>query len=307
MRYLMFSMNNQKRLWLVVILILLINLFSNYLVQTNYQEYFEYQFPEDMLLTYSNEFNGKEEVISISDYNAYMQEDTETNIRGIDLEKVGFNKDNSSIMRRQVQDKLNAGIKALKQNIAFMYDSETFNMYEINIPLKTLDLDHLVIGKYPLQGEVLISEVFASELITQNSEFSTYSDLIGTKYDNYKISGVYASSYNTLSDEIIMSSNKKTKNSINLVANYDKNTTMNLKQEGYDYKNSADYSSLNYTLIFKVLELISSLVIFVILMRKEMIAFKKIAINNRVNKISILLNFFVPIGGMFLTIYVLFY
>lgn len=295
MRLVVFVIENIKRFILLILLIESINLIVGYLISEKFTDFIDYQFPNNMLLTYYSNFGDDVETYLVADYNKYQVEDVTSNVRGIDLSKITFIEDNSEAMKSSLQAKLNVGTTAVKQNIKYIYDSEFFNRYHVNIPLNTLDLDHLVAGKYPVGNQLLISEEFATELISQEQDLNSYQDLIDNGYQNYNISGVYSSSYHTLSDEIIMFSDKKTDDVASIVIDYDNDILRLLDELEYSYITSNNYSTTNYKLWLETTTIISSFIVFIVLMKKELISFKYICKNNNVSKTVYLINITVPI------------
>lgn len=298
----MFFLNNKKRLIRGIVILSALNVFTSYVITSNISDYYKYDFPENGLLTYYSEFDSEEMVIPISDYGIYQIADIETNVRGIDLAKLTFISDNTDEMKRSVQDKLNSGVKAVNQNIAYMYDSAIFNEYKINIPLQTLDFNHMIIGNYPEGEEMLISETFATELITDDTSIDSYQELIGYEYQGYTVSGIYMATGKTPSDEIILSSDREPEEQINLVLNTDDSTIKQLQTLNYDFITSDYFSTFNSQLFVKMLDVIGSIILFLFLIRNEVSSFKTVCKFNNVNKLLIGINIIVPVSLLLMII-----
>ncbi|WOO89275.1 hypothetical protein R2F61_00805 [Mollicutes bacterium LVI A0078] len=294
MRALVFIVENIKRLIIVILLMGFINIVISYLITQNFIDYVDYHLPDNLLLTYYSDFEKEHATREIADYNMYQAEDVTSNVRGLDLNNIGFINDNSSSMKSYIQNKLNNGTTAIKQNVGYMYDSELFNEYKINIPLNTLDLDHVVIGQYPIDSQILISEEFATEIITGNEEINDYQDLLMFNYQGYQISGIYSSMHQTFSDEIIMYSDDTVEDQITVVLDYDKELLKLLEENDYSYVISEDYSSFNYKFFIQCLVVVTSFIFVFILMRKELLNFKYICKNNNVSMSLFIINILVP-------------
>lgn len=303
---LIFFKQNKKRLLLVFTIILCLSVIMNYFTKTTFNQYYDYYMPPKSLITYFNQFSDDEQVYQIANYGASGIEDTVTNVRGLDLADIYFIKDNSIQMKDNVQSKLNVGTKGLKQTFGYIYDSQILNTYQINVPLKSIDLDHLVIGHYPLESEMLISEEFATELISTSDSLKKYSDLIGFNYNGYNVSGIYAPSYYTIGDEIIIQSQEEPEDMVNLVLDYSQTTLSTLKNEGYDYIDSNYYNKLNYSHLVEVIFILIAFVVTFACIRNQVYNFRRLSKINNVNVIKMYINLWLPFACASIIIFFVF-
>lgn len=294
MGWLIFTIDNKKRFLLVLIVIMFLSVITSYSIKVTFNNFSDYSFPANGLITYYDNFTNGEQVYDIANYSIPEIEDTVTNVRGVDLAKIEFISDNSQQMKDFVQTKLNKGSKGIKQRFSPIYDSDLLNQFKINIPLVSLDLDHLVIGSYPTKGQMLISEEFATELISELEPYSNYQSLIGAVYEGYTISGVYAASYQTISDEIIVPSPDQPEELINLVIGYNQSTIANIKSNDYDYVTAGKFKQTNYCLLAQFGFIIVALVLLSVCFYKEVISFKQISKLGNVKRLKIYINIILP-------------
>ncbi len=297
MRIVNFSLNNIKKINLIIVVITIINIVGVYIVNKNFEDYFEHVLNNNLLITEINETTKLMDGIHITDYRQPVFQNLNDNIRGIDLANIMFIEDNSQSMRRNVQDKLNQGIKAQNQIFSPIYDSQTLNQKQINIPLPSLDVDHVIIGQYPENGEVLISESFATDLIKTHDEFSKYQQLLGSSQNDYIISGIYNSSNLTEADEVIIydSKEKDDNNQLLLIEDYS-NDQLNLLENSHtSYIVATDFKVVNYKAMMYLTILVLSLITMYLTLRKEISNFRYICKQNKVSNLITNLNLVLPL------------
>ncbi len=301
MRFLIFLKANCKKLTIISSLIVIVNIIGVVSIDKSFEDYFKYTFPNQGLIT--NQDVKDSEVIT--NYSFIETENANENVRGIDLANLKFLNENSNSMKRQVQERLNNGQKSINQNFVDINDSYLFNQYKINIPLQSLDFDHLVVGKYPVEGEVLISEAFATNLINENVNYQKYEDLIGQNIMGYIISGVYNSSNLTESDEIILFDPLKSDNTLNFILD-ETAISKNEDNDEYFYITSKTYSHLNVKWLSKIILFVISILIFIYLIKNEIISFWLTASHNNVKKNVFVINVAAPITIIIFLLFLIF-
>lgn len=142
-----------------------------------------------------------------------------------------------------------------------------------------------MVGAFPNENEILISETFATEIIADSSSSSTYSDLIDTNYEGMKISGVYNSLNRTEVDEVITGTSLNSKEEDNLLfINNIKDSDLQLLQDSnFSYWTSESFNSFNYGLILRILVYVLSNVLVYVSLKREVSKFIFICKRNKIN------------------------
>lgn len=213
---------------------------------------------------------------SVPVYNPY---DVDYNL---DIASLDYSKDASDSVVTGVKDLLNHQVKIISYKLAYLkLPDNLVDEMKINIPL--YNISDLLVGHFPKQGEVLIDETLANKLLSDSGN-KRYKDLIGKSYkinlkdcediycekDSFKISGVYKSEEILKNQNIIV--NPKTKA-------YDylkEGDALLFKEEDQDIDSSdgsfsLDYlNTLNYTYIRNVIIILIGIVVFTLLIYKDL-------------------------------------
>lgn len=297
MRGLIFWKNYSKKILLLLIVLILTGCLALYLVNKEFYDYFKYEIPKNLIAVEYNDKLLADNSTVITDYQFTELEDLKSNIRGIDLGNISFIKDNSNKMKKVVQTKLNNGTKSQKQVLKFMSDAKVLNEWGINIPLLSLDVDHIVVGDFPEVNQVMISEVFATEIINNSVEYKSYNDLVGQTIDNYSISGIYKSLENTEVDEIIKGKQTIDPNeSKMLLIDSPTEEQFTVIDESnlvtFSYK---DFNNINFGKIFSVMVILSIILLLEMGLIKETKQFIGVCNNHHISRCIFILNIINPI------------
>lgn len=291
MRTVMFTKNYLKKITLVLVIIACISLLLSIVLKEQFDKYYGYSMDENIIIAYADT-ELEYQYITIDVYDSLDKNEIVDG--GIDLSKIQFIKDNSYSMRRTVQDLLNKKEYEIPQTYLPFADGKVFNDYSININLPAIDVDHLIIGKFPeAENEILISELLATYIMS-NSTIKSYKDIINATYQEMKVVGVYQELGLTKKDEIIMYSSNTERNKAQVITSNNRKIRKELATDDISYMTNKDVKKFNVAIFTVLLYFIVVIIVSLFTLKKEINQFIRISECGSISTFMTIINISIP-------------
>lgn len=200
----------------------------------------------------------------------------------VDISKLNYVKDSSNSLIVDTKNLLNHKNKVISYKLVYLnLPDNLVGDIKINIPL--YNVEELLVGSFPKDGEVLIDESLANNLLSISKD-QKYNDLLNKEYKiplkdcedfycekySFKISGVYKSNNVSQEQNIIINSNNKAYDVLKgneAILVKDSNLNDKILENGI---NLDSYNTLNYLFIRNLIVIIVGILIFTLFIYKDL-------------------------------------
>lgn len=249
----------KKKVILALIMFLIVNIVGMYLIKVYEKNFIQFDFSDEL---YYSESEGNVELYQQL-IDGLVSDDEYKLLEGqvIYLPSLKYIDETSNYVIKKINSSISRGYNNIVQRV---YESnfEALKNNNININLEHMQISNVLVGNYPQDGEVLISEIYALNLI-EELNLKSYTQLIfkEIEVDNvvFKISGVYTPTEFDTFDNIIISTNKQLK-----VQGY---LTTEKTEFGFNY-----FVKTNFTNILFIFGNLLFIMLFYITLRSEIMS-----------------------------------